>query len=104
MISHLSSFAALAARATTPDGQPIPDAPLDSPYGYTPAMANCIAFTVVFSLLTIAHLGLAIKFKYWAAIATMVVGGLLEIIGWAGRLWSAKNPLLWDNFIMQICW
>lgn len=76
----------------------------ESPYGYTPALANCVAFLVVFSLLTVVHLGLAIKFKYWSAIATVVAGGFLEILGWAGRLWSSNTPLSFDGFIMQICW
>lgn len=91
----------LVARATASD---VPDQPLSSPYGYTPGLSNTVAYVVVFSLLTIVHLVLAIKYKYYSAIATMVVGGLLEILGWAGRLWSHENVLIWDNFIMQICW
>lgn len=82
----------------------VPSEPPESPYGYIPALSNTIAFTVVFSLLTLVHLGLALRYKYWSAIVTMVIGGLLEIIGWSGRLWSAKNVYLWDPFIMQICW
>lgn len=75
----------------------------ESPYGYTPSFSSTVAYTVVFSLLTLVHLILAIKFKYASAMGTMVAGGILEIIGWVGRLWSHKNVLLWDPFIMQIC-
>ena len=32
----------------------------------------------------------------------MVACGLGETIGWAGRLWSSKNPVLDDPFLMQI--
>lgn len=81
------------------------DAALElSPYGYRPATANTVAYLVVFSLLTAAHFGLAIKYKYWSAFVTMVTGGLLEILGWAGRRWSSENLGIWDPFLMQICW
>lgn len=95
-----------ATRTLTPDAlQSFKDAgyTLESPYGYTPSLSSTVAYTVVFALLTIVHLVLAVKFKYASAIATMVAGGVLEVIGWAGRLWSHKNVLLWDPFIMQIC-
>ncbi|CAK9779551.1 RTA1-domain-containing protein [Cutaneotrichosporon oleaginosum] len=75
----------------------------ESPYGYVPALPNVIAYLAVFSLLTLTHLGLGIKYKYYSAIVTMVAGGLLEVIGWAGRLWSNQSLLNWNPFIMQIC-
>jgi hypothetical protein len=28
----------------------------------------------------------------------------VEIIGWAGRLWSAEKPTNSNPFLMQICW
>ncbi|BEJ16825.1 hypothetical protein CspHIS471_0602260 [Cutaneotrichosporon sp. HIS471] len=80
-----------------------PTALTESPYGYIPALPNVIAYLVVFSLLTGIHLGLGIKYKYYSALVTIVVGGLLEVIGWSGRLWSNQNPLNWNPFIMQIC-
>lgn len=82
----------------------VPDHPIISPYGYVPAMANTVAYLTVFSLLTLVHFLLALRYKYYSAIVTMVIGGILEIIGWAGRVWSAKNVLMWDPFIMQTCW
>lgn len=101
MLTSLTSTLALTMSSFRAD---VPDEPPESPYGYIPGMANTIAFTTVFSLLTLVHLILAVKYKYWSAIVTMVIGGLLEIIGWAARLWSAKNVLIWDPFIMQTCW
>ncbi|GMK58382.1 hypothetical protein CspeluHIS016_0504140 [Cutaneotrichosporon spelunceum] len=79
-----------------------PTALTSSPYGYVPALPNVIAYLVVFSLLTGVHLGLGIRYKYYSALVTMVPGGVLEIIGWSGRLWSNLNPLNWNPFIMQI--
>jgi len=31
-----------------------------------------------------------------------VIGGIGEILGWAGRLWAAKNPNSHDGFLIQI--
>jgi len=64
--------------------------------------------------------------SYWWILATLVPGGLLEIVGWAGRYWSSQNvlniqvfPFRWSlappwgpfltywslqPFLMQICW
>lgn len=32
----------------------------------------------------------------------VAIGGVGEILGWAGRLWSAKNPSAHDAFLIQI--
>jgi hypothetical protein len=77
---------------------------LRSPYDYTPALAPGLAFTIAFGLVTLVHCGIAVRYKNWAAFATLVPGGLLEIIGWAGRLWSHYSVLNSDPFIMQMCW
>ena len=49
-----------------------------SPYGYTPSLAPGVAYLVVFSLLTLIHTGLAIKYKYWIVFVTLVPGGIRE--------------------------
>lgn len=75
-----------------------------SPYDYVPGLAPGLAFTVVFGILTIAHIVVALKFRYWVALIALVPGGLLEVLGWAGRLWSHYTVLNSNPFIMQICW
>jgi hypothetical protein len=47
------------------------------------------------------HLGQAIYFRKWYLIPTMVMGGLGEVVGWSGRLWSNKNVFEHDAFLMQ---
>ncbi|WVQ94650.1 hypothetical protein IAU59_001730 [Kwoniella sp. CBS 9459] len=73
-----------------------------SPYGYIPGKAPGIAYIVVFALLGLVHIGLGIRYKYWLVFATLVPGTFLEVIGWAGRLWSAENVYLVTPFLMQI--
>ncbi|KAK1920776.1 RTA1 like protein-domain-containing protein [Papiliotrema laurentii] len=76
---------------------------LQSPYGYTPSLAPSMAYLVVFSVLTLVHVILGIRYKYWVVFVTLVPGGILEIVGWAGRLWSHYKVLNSNPFIMQIC-
>jgi len=84
-----------------------------SPYGYRPSQAPGVAYLVLFSLAAILHIGLGFRYKYWIVFVTLIPGGLreclispwtigmvhadhgdiVEIIGWAGRLWSSKNDL-----------
>lgn len=72
-------------------------------YGYVPSLAAGIAFITVFSLLTIASIGLVAKSKIWWLLV-LVVGGIGEVIGWAGRTWAAKQYRSLNAFlIQQIC-
>src|ERR1700733_6485379 len=48
------------------------------------------------------HLLQAIRYRLWFMIPTMVVGGMGELIGWAGRYWGSQNPQSFKAFIMQI--
>lgn len=77
---------------------------LQSPYDYTPALAPGLAYTIAFSLITIVHIVLAVKYKYWIALIALLPGGLLEILGWGGRVWSHYDVLDSNPFIMQLCW
>lgn len=73
-------------------------------YGYIPSLAPGIAYIVTYSLATLAHVVLAIKYKYWVIFVTLVPGGLLEVLGWAARLWSHWSASNFNPFLMQTCW
>ncbi|WWC60051.1 uncharacterized protein I303_102614 [Kwoniella dejecticola CBS 10117] len=73
-----------------------------SPYGYTPEKSAGIAYIVVFAILGLIHIGMGIRYKYWLVFATLIPGTFLEVIGWAGRLWSAYNVYDITPFLMQI--
>jgi hypothetical protein len=95
----------------------------DLPYNYVPTEWVCIMFAALFSLssgepsldpmqcfvclrpltkvLSVAHVAQAIRFRLWWLFPTAVLCGLLEVIGWCGRLWSSKNPHLHKPFVMQ---
>ncbi|KIO22641.1 hypothetical protein M407DRAFT_116512 [Tulasnella calospora MUT 4182] len=75
----------------------------DSPYGYIPTLWICVLFVVLFSLTSAAHLGQATYYRMWWLFPTMVIGGVGEIIGWAGRTWSSRNYSSDNAFYMNIC-
>ncbi|KAI0255331.1 RTA1 like protein-domain-containing protein [Lactifluus subvellereus] len=74
----------------------------DFPYNYVPTKWVCAMFIAFFSLSSIIHVVQAIRSRVWWLFPTAVLCGLLEVIGWSGRLWSSKNPFLHEPFIMQI--
>jgi len=73
-----------------------------SPYHYIPTEWICILFVVLYSGTTILHLGQTIYFRMWWLLATVVLAGFGEIVGWSGRLWSSINPDAQNPFLMQI--
>ncbi|KAG8949405.1 hypothetical protein FRC04_008640 [Tulasnella sp. 424] len=74
----------------------------DSPYGYIPTLWICVLFVVLYSLTSAAHLAQATYYRMWWLFPTMVLGGIGEIIGWAGRTWSSKNYNSDNAFYMNI--
>ncbi|KAF8901514.1 RTA1-domain-containing protein [Gymnopilus junonius] len=75
---------------------------LDSPYNYIPSEGVAITYIVLYGLSTLIHLGQAIYFQTWWLIPTVCLSGVLEILGWAARLWSSLNPPNPSPFEMQI--
>ena len=91
----------------------------DSLYGYVPTEWICILFVVLFSLtygecirdmsailcsLTCGpgiHTSQALYYRLWWLHLTAGVGGILEILGWVGRLWSSFNPGALNPYLMQ---
>lgn len=71
-------------------------------YGYVPSLAAGIVFIVVFSLITLVQLGLVVRSRIWW-LSILVVGGIGEILGWAGRLWSNQNIYSLNAFLVQQC-
>ncbi|KAL4743417.1 RTA1 like protein-domain-containing protein [Aspergillus similis] len=74
---------------------------IGTPYGYVPSLAAGIAFLVLFGLTMVGQaIQFAWKRTWWCAV--FAVGSLTEVIGWAGRTWSAECPYNTNAFLMQI--
>ncbi|KAF8161694.1 RTA1-like protein [Crassisporium funariophilum] len=73
-----------------------------SPYNYIPSRTVGYIFIVLFTTSTLIHgVQLARYLMYWI-IPTICLCGFLEILGWAGRLWSSYEVWLFTPFQMQI--
>ncbi|OQD71500.1 hypothetical protein PENPOL_c001G06023 [Penicillium polonicum] len=74
---------------------------VDTSYGYVPSLGAGIAYCALFGLSMILHtIQFTWKRQWWASVFS--VGCLVEVIGWAGRTWSAKCPYSDTAFLMQI--
>ncbi|QRV85711.1 RTA1-like protein [Ceratobasidium sp. AG-Ba] len=82
-----------AANATTTQ----PDATQDLPFNYIPTGWIGITFLALFGTTTEA-----IYFRAWYMLPTLVLCGVCEIVGWAGRYWGHLDPTNNDPFLMQI--
>ncbi|CAE6451672.1 unnamed protein product [Rhizoctonia solani] len=98
MSSSLGSILA-AANATiseqTNAGEPLP-------FNYVPTGWVGITFLVLFGITTAGHLFEALLFRTTYMIPTLVLCGVGELLGWAGRYWGHVNPHNGDAFMMQI--
>ncbi|KAF4336666.1 RSB1 [Fusarium beomiforme] len=71
-------------------------------FGYVPTLSAGVVFCVLFGLSTVVHTFQLLRFKAWWC-TVFVVGGLVEIIGWAGRIWGSQCPYNSTAFLIQIC-
>ncbi|KAF9534640.1 RTA1-like protein [Crepidotus variabilis] len=74
----------------------------NSPYNYIPSQTVAIIVLVLFSVSTITHVAQAAWFRTWWLLPTAAFCGIIEILGWSGRLWSSISPFLEIPFQIQI--
>ena len=49
----------------------------------------------------VLHLGQAIRYRTWWLLPTACFCGVIELLGWSGRLWSSISPLLTTPYQIQ---
>ncbi|TFK66390.1 RTA1-domain-containing protein [Pluteus cervinus] len=79
-----------------------PHGPVHTPYGYLVNESIAILFVVLFSVSTLAHTIQAIRSRIWWLLPTIVFTGIMEIVGWSGRLWSSLNQSKFTPYEIQI--
>jgi len=84
------------------DQTAVPEPETRNPYGYTPDQTVAILILSLFAFSTLLHVGQATAYRMWWLFPTVVLGGIGEILGWTGRLWSTKNILHETPFMIQI--
>ncbi|CAE6442566.1 unnamed protein product [Rhizoctonia solani] len=96
-----TSFGAIlaAANATISEQQNPAD---HLSFHYAPTGWVGITFLVLFGITTAGHLLQALLSRTMYMIPTLVLCGVGELLGWAGRYWGHVNPHNGDAFMMQI--
>ncbi|KAF9041080.1 RTA1-domain-containing protein [Hymenopellis radicata] len=94
MLDHILPLISRADNATAEEEE--------SQYGYTPTRNVCLILLVLFSVSTLLHTGQAIRYRMLWPIPTILLAGLLEIAGWAGRFWSSFDDTKDSPFMLQI--
>lgn len=72
-------------------------------FRYQPILAFAVVPLVFFSMLTLGHAFMGIKHRAWSFMMAMVVGCLLEAIGYMGRLLAHDDPFDDTWYMLQIC-
>ncbi|KAI5857349.1 RTA1-domain-containing protein [Durotheca rogersii] len=65
----------------------------DFAYGYRPSLAFDIVFRVLFGIAFFGHAFQAVRMRRWSSVLLSLCA-LIELVGWAGRTWSAECPTL----------
>ncbi|KAK0201184.1 RTA1 like protein-domain-containing protein [Desarmillaria ectypa] len=74
----------------------------DYRYGYTPTEYVTVIFVALFGASTFAHTVQSLHYRIWWPFPTIILAGILEVLGWSGRLWSSFSPTLRTPYMIQI--
>lgn len=74
---------------------------LGNRYGYKPSLIAGIVFCSLFGTTMVVHIIQACWKRSWFTLV-FAIGASSELIGWAGRTWSAECPSNLNAFLMQI--
>ncbi|RFU79002.1 phospholipid-translocating atpase [Trichoderma arundinaceum] len=73
-----------------------------SVYKYRPSVPANAIFLALFGVSIIVHVILGIRWRQWNFMTLMILGSLVEIGGYAGRLVLYNNPFSFGGFMDQI--
>ncbi|KAJ5779864.1 hypothetical protein N7457_007584 [Penicillium paradoxum] len=71
-------------------------------YGYYPNFGGNVFFTVFFGVLGICQAGLGIYYRTWTFLTALLIGTLMEMAGYIGRVLMNDNPWSSSAFKLQI--
>jgi hypothetical protein len=73
-----------------------------SVYGYRPSLPANAVFLALFAVAIAVHIFLGIRWKSWGFMSFVIVGCLVEIVGYAARIFLYNNPFGFIPFLIQI--
>ncbi|KAF3931425.1 hypothetical protein ABW19_dt0202265 [Dactylella cylindrospora] len=78
----------------------------DSMFVYKPSLGFNAALLALFAVSTIGFVGVGVWKKTWGFLVAMTLGGVLEVVGYIGRVGASSDPfegLGGQAFMIQIC-
>jgi cell shape-determining protein MreD len=69
---------------------------------YLPTLPGNAIYAAIFGIYIVAQLFLGIKHKTWGYMVAMVLGLLLEVIGYVARIMLHNSPFDNNNFLMYL--
>ncbi|RMZ86488.1 hypothetical protein DV736_g6287, partial [Chaetothyriales sp. CBS 134916] len=73
-----------------------------SVYGYRPSLPFSSLLIALYALCMAAQVGMGVFYKTWSFMAAVLLGCIIEILGYAARIMMYINPWGPHGFIMQI--
>ena len=73
-----------------------------SVYQYRPSLPANAIFLALFALTGLIHMYLGFRWKSWWFAICMMIGCIVEVIGYVGRIQLYQNPWSFGGFLMQI--
>jgi hypothetical protein len=69
-------------------------------FNYRPSLPGNSIYAAIFGICLVLQLAFGIRKKTWGFLAGMVVGLLLEVVGYAGRIKMYSDPFTKNSFLM----
>lgn len=69
---------------------------------YVPSFAGNLAYLLIFASLLLAQMVAGLRCRIWGFMYGMLFGGVLEIIGYVGRLLLHSNDFDFNYFVMYV--
>lgn len=73
-----------------------------SPFTYHVTYGGNLFFAILFGVTILPQLGLGIYYKTWGFMVGMVIGLILEVLGYVARVQLHDNPFNGDAFLLYL--
>ncbi|KAF7561159.1 hypothetical protein G7046_g2969 [Stylonectria norvegica] len=73
-----------------------------SVYKYRPSLPTNIVFLLLYAVAMAVHVYLGVRWRTWWFMTFMILGCLVEMIGYVGRIIMYNNPFSFPGFMIQI--
>lgn len=73
-----------------------------SPFLYRVSFGSNLFFTILFGVFILPQVALGIYYKTWGFMTGMIIGLILEVLGYVARLLMHDNPFNGDAFLLYL--